>query len=171
MPEGSILALDMETLVRIGIQWINVGILTFFLVRILYNPVKNFMAGRAERIRNDIDSARKSNDDAQKLKAEYEQKLADIRNEKEAMLDEARRAANKEHDKMLFEAQEEVSEMRRRASEEIEIARKNNEEAVKKQIIEGAVVLASKFMEEHFNKDIHNKYIEDALSADWSERK
>ena len=86
MESGSILSFDMGLLINIAIQWFNVLLITVVLVRVLYDPVRNFMKKRAKRIENSMLEARKRGEDAQALRAEYEVKLADIEKEREELL-------------------------------------------------------------------------------------
>jgi len=168
-PTGSILAFDLALIFRIGIQWINIGILAFILVKLLYNPVKNMLADRAERIKSDIESARKNNEESQELKASYKKLIDNIEKERDEILAEARRVAIREHDRMIFEAQEETNSLRKKAADEIEVERKNAADDIKRQIIEISTVMAARFVAVSIDKDTQDKYIAEAL-ADWSER-
>jgi hypothetical protein len=47
VPAGKILDFSPEFLVRTGIQWVNIGLIIFILAKVLYQPVKKFMEGRA----------------------------------------------------------------------------------------------------------------------------
>jgi len=166
---GSILAFDLALIFRIGIQWINIGILAFVLVKFLYNPVKNFMAARADRIRDEIDSANQSAEDARILKARYEELIANIHIKEDEIAKERKRASDKDHEILITEAQKEANEYRRKAYEEIEIERKNAAEDIRKQIIEISTLMAARFVAMSMDKETQDKYIAEAL-ADWSER-
>ncbi|MCL2816666.1 MAG: F0F1 ATP synthase subunit B, partial [Oscillospiraceae bacterium] len=146
-PAGSILAFDKSLLIRLGIQWINIAILTAVLIFILYQPVRKFMSDRADRIRNDIVSARQSNEDAQKLKAEYEAKLANIGRERDDILNKAHRAAVAEHDKILSVAQEEAKHLISNAHDEIKLERDSTNDEIRRQIIEISTLMAARFIE------------------------
>ena len=50
VPEGRVFGLDSQTLISIGIQLFNGSILAVALAFILYNPVKDFMEKRREKI-------------------------------------------------------------------------------------------------------------------------
>ena len=169
VPPGSILSFDKGMLIRLGIQWINIAILTFFLIRILYKPVKKFMEDRAERIRGDIDSARKNNEETQKIKAEYEHKLAEIGKERDEILNKAHRAAVAEHDRVLSAAQEEAKHLISVAHDEIKMERENAADDIRKQIIEISTLMAARFIEISIDHKVQDKYIDEALS-DWSEK-
>ena len=170
IPAGTILSFDRALLVRLCIQWLNVAILTAVMIYILYKPVKKFMADRTERIRGDIESARRNNEETQRIKAEYESKLADIGKEREEILDKARREANNEHDRIVFAAQEEAKHMKTRAEDEIRVERENAADEIRVQIVEISALMASRFIEKAIDHETQVKYINEAL-ADWSGRK
>jgi len=167
---GSILQFDKALLVKIVIQWFNILVLTYVLIRVLYNPVNKFMADRAERIKNEIDSARRNNQDAQARKAEYEMHIANIEKEKEEILSKAHRTAVEEHDQIVFEAQEQAKHLLMMADEEIKIQRENAADEVRRQIIEVSTMMAARFVEVSIDSRTHDKFIDEAL-ADWSELK
>ena len=70
---------------------INIFILFTFMSYLLFNPVRDMLNKRRERIQNDIETAGRNKDDAIALKAEYEAKLRDIDKEAEKILSEARK--------------------------------------------------------------------------------
>ena len=57
IPPGRMFGLDMQTLIQVGPQLLNVGILAFFLSWLLYKPVRAFMAKRSERIAGQLEHA------------------------------------------------------------------------------------------------------------------
>ena len=170
IPPGTILGFDRALLVRLGVQWLNVAILTAVMIYILYNPVKKFMAERTARIKGDIDSARQNNEDSRELRAKYEGLLTNIGKEREEILDKARREANNEHDRIVFAAQEEAKHIKSRAEDEIRIERENAADEIRTQIVEISTLMASRFIEMSIDHNTQDKYINEAL-ADWSGRK
>jgi len=166
---GSVLAFDIEFLIRSGVQWVNVALLAFIMFRLLYKPVTQFLADRAERIGGDIDSARSNNEQAQKIKANYQKMMENIEKEKDGILDAARREAMKKGDQIIFDAQEEAKYLIIKAKDEIKAERENAADDIKKQIIEISTLVASRFVEISVDRHTQDKFIEEAL-ADWSEQ-
>jgi F-type H+-transporting ATPase subunit b len=135
LPEGNVLALNSETVIQGLIQWFNVLLLAAVLIRLLYGPVKKFMADRMERIKNDIDSARLNNEQSVEIKANYQQMLDNIDKEREEILSEAHRLAVKKSDQILFDAQEEAKYLLIKANDEIKMERENAADEIRMQII------------------------------------
>jgi len=167
---GSILQFDKALLVKLVIQWFNILLLTFVLIRVLYNPVMKFMAERTERIKNDIESARLGSREAQERKADYDKLIADIEKEKEEILNKAHRDAVEEHDRLVFDAQEQAKHLLAMADDEIRIHRENESDEIRRQIIEISSMIAARFIEASIDGETHDRYIAEALE-DWSDRK
>jgi len=164
LPAGSILHFDKELLIQIGIQWFNIILLTLLLVYILYKPVKKFMAGRTRRIQGEIEAARSERERAQELKEQYENMLAGIEKEREEILLQAHKKAMERSDQLLFDARRETEAMYTRALAELETERKNQEDEMKKQMIEISILMASRFVEVSIDRETQDRFIDEALS-------
>lgn len=163
---GSILSFDKNLLVTIGIQWINILLLTAVLIFILYKPVKKFMAERTERIKNEIAAARGEREEAFELKEKYERMIAEIEKERDDILLQAHKKAVEKSDQMLFDARSEADAMYERALMDLEVERENVTDEMKKQMIEISMLVASRFVEVSIDRATQDKYIEEAFS-DW----
>ena len=164
MDSGYVIMLDFNTLVSVGIQILNTVVLCFVLSKLLYKPVKNFLAQRQEKIANQIDQAEKKLVDAEKLKAEYESKIKNIEAEKIAILDEARAKANKNSQDIIAEAKNEAAAIRKRASLDIERAEEKAKDEIKNQIVEISSLISSKFISANITDDEKNKMVEETIS-------
>lgn len=169
MPAGSILQFDKALLIKIGIQWFNIILLTVVLVLVLYKPVKKYMSDRAERIKSDIHSARLNNENALELKRKYEKLIDNVEKEREEILSQAHRMAMERSDQILLSARQEAKHMLKKAEDEIEVERENAAEDIKRQIIELSTLMASRFVEVSIDRQTQDRYIEEAL-ADWGEQ-
>ena len=168
MPPGTLVQFDADLLIRIAIQAVNILILTAVLILVLYKPVRKFMHDRAGRIKNDIESARRSNQEAEELRARYQELISNIEKEREEILNQAHRVAVEKSDQILFAAHEEAKYLLTKAESEIKVERENAADDIKMQIIELSTFIASRFVEVSIDRQTQDKYIEEAL-ADWSE--
>jgi F-type H+-transporting ATPase subunit b len=168
LPPGGILDFSAGFLVKIGIQWINIAVITFILIKVLYNPVRKFMADRAERIRNELEAANQTSENAVKLKSNYERLIANIETERESLLSQAHHAAVEKSDRIVFSAREEAKHLIIKAREEIASEKENAAEEIKNQIIELSTFMAGRFVEVSIDKPTQDRYVDEAL-ADWSE--
>lgn len=94
-----------------------IAVFTLFLVasHFLFNPVRDMMQNRQDRIRNELDTAAADMEKARALKEEYEARLKDIDKEAEEILSEARKKALANENKIVSEAKEEASRIIERA--------------------------------------------------------
>lgn len=166
LPEGTILSFDKSLLVNIGIQWLNIILLTVVLVFILYKPVKKFLQGRTERIKAEIDAARKEREEAMELKEQYEQMISSIEKEREEILRQAHKKAVEKSDQMLFDARHEADAMYGRALSELELERKNVMNEMREQMIEISTLMAGRFVEVSIDRATQDRLIDEAF-ADW----
>ena len=170
MPAGSILEFNSAFLIKSAIQWLNIILLTALLVYLLYKPVKNYMRGRAERIANDIESARKNNEKSREDKAHYERLIAKIEDEREEILNQAHRIAVERSDQILLAAREEAKHLLAKAEDEIRMERENETEEIKRQIIELSTLMASRFVEMSMDRKTQEYYLDEVLEnwREWS---
>jgi len=166
LPAGTILEFNKGLLVDIGIMWLNVAILTVILIKILYNPVKKYMAARTQRIQNEIETARRERDEALDLKEKYETLISDIEREREDVLRQAHKKAMEKSDQLLFDARHEAELMYSRALADLELERKNIQDEMKKQMIEISVMMAGHFVEVSIDREAQDRYIDEAFT-DW----
>ena len=70
-------------------QLVNFFVLLFLLRKFLYSPIKEMLDKRAAQINGDLDDAEARREEAEELKAEYEQKLKNARSEAQKIVDNA----------------------------------------------------------------------------------
>ena len=72
-----------------------IAVFSLFLIasHFLFNPVREMMEKRQERIKNELDTAASDMENAKALKEEYEAKLKEVDKEAEEILAEARKKA------------------------------------------------------------------------------
>jgi F-type H+-transporting ATPase subunit b len=94
-----------------------------FLWKFGYPTVKTTMESRADRIRNDLDSAEAAKTEAQSVLADYRSQLADAKGESNRIIEEARNQAEALKRDQEQRLQAELTEMRQRATSEVEAAK------------------------------------------------
>ena len=165
--DSGILNLDKNLLFTMGIQILNVTVLTIILVFLLYKPVKKFLSDRTKRIKGEIDEASGIHEDAVGLKGQYETLLAGIEVEREEILRQTHKKAMEKSDQMLFEARREVEAIYNRAMAELEMERKNAKDDMQQQIIEISHMMASRFVKLTIDQETQDRMIKQAF-ADWN---
>ena len=125
------------------IQILNFIILCAILGRYCYKPIIKILDERANRIKNDLDSAAKSRDDAAKLKESYE-----------AQLSEAQVKANEIVSKAVKEA----------ATKQIERERKDALDDLKSQFAAISCDIAAKIISTNMTPDINDRLINESIA-------
>ena len=146
--------------------WTIINIIIFFvLVRaVLFKPIAKIIKEREELVKGQLDEARRTNEEADELKAHYEETIKTAKDESMQIVRSARERATKEAQQMAIESEERSKRMIEKA--EIE-AKRQKEQAVKEaesQIAALAVAAAAKIINEasseKLDEDIYLKYLD-----------
>ncbi len=155
--------LDMQLLHDALLTLIAVIALFFFASYFFFNPAREFLRKRQEKIKSELEEAKENLDHARALKSEYEQKLHDIDKEAESILSEARRKALDSEAATIAKAKEEASGIIARAGVEAELEKKRVADDVKKEMISVASAIAGKVIGQNMDTEVQSKLVEDTL--------
>jgi len=156
--------LDLQTVFDAAITALNVFVLFVLLSFILFNPVRNMLKKRQDKITSDRENAESNKKEALLLKQEYEEKLKQADKEAEAILSEARKVAMHNEQKIVDEAKEEAARIIARANTEAELEKQKVADEVKQQIIAVASVMASKLVAKSIDESENDALIAETLN-------
>lgn len=162
--DGRLFGLDYQLLFDAAIMAVNIFILFILLSYILFNPVRNMLKKRQDKITSDRENAEKNRAEAQALKLEYEEKLKLADKEAEGILSEARKVAQSNSAKIVDEAKQEAARIIARANTEAELERQKVADEVKQQIIAVAQLMAAKVAAKSISDAEGNALIEETLN-------
>ena len=142
-----------------------IAVFALFLIasHFLFNPVRDMMQNRQNRIKNELDSAAADMEDARALKEEYEAKLKDIDKEAEAILSEARKRALANENKIVSDAKEEAARIIERAGVEAELEKNKAVDEVKREMVVLASLMAGKVVNAAIDTTVQDSLIEETL--------
>lgn len=155
--------LDPQLLHDAVLLAIAVFVMFTFLSYLLFNPAREMLKKREDRVKNDIDSAAKSKEDADALRKEYENKLRLIHQEEDAILSAARKKALENEAKIIEGAKAEAAGIIQRANKQAELEMKKAQDDIKKEIITVASMIAGKMVSEKIDIEIQDSLINDTL--------
>ena len=155
--------LDFQLLHDAGLSIIAVVALFFIASHLLFNPVRELLQNRQNKISNELDSAAKDMADARDLKAQYEAKLKEIDKEAESILSEARKKALANENKIVTEAKEEAARIIERANAEAELEKKKAADEVKREMVVLASLMAGKVVNAAIDTTVQDSLIEETL--------
>lgn len=161
--DGYLFGLDAQLLADTILLAVAVFILFILLSYLLFNPARELLEKRKQKIRDDIDSAEKEKTDALALKAEYDEKLKAADKEVETILSEARKKAKQTESKIIEEAKEEAAAIIKRANQEIELEKKHALDDMKTEMIQIASLMAGKVVSASINTTIQDSLVEETL--------
>ncbi|MBQ4284242.1 MAG: F0F1 ATP synthase subunit B [Lachnospira sp.] len=162
--EGRLFGLDYQLLLDAAITAFNVFILFILLSYILFNPVRDMLKKRQDKIASDIEGAEAAKQDALLMKAEYEDKLKAVEKEAEGILSEARKVAMHNEQKIIDEAKQEAARIIQRANTEAELEKKKCVDDVKREIIVVAKEMAAKLVAKSLDDADCNALIEQTIN-------
>ncbi len=155
--------MDAQLLFDAVVLAVSMFVLFTFLSYMLFEPVRNMLETRRERVVADQESAKLSSDEAAKLRGEYEAKMQGADKEVENILSEARKKAQKQEAKIVAEAKEEANRIMERAQGEIELEKKRAIDEVKQDVISIASMMAEKVVAASIDTTVQNTLVEETL--------
>ncbi len=142
-----------------------IAVFSLFLIasHFLFNPVREMMEKRQERIKNELDTAASDMENAKALKEEYEAKLKEVDKEAEEILAEARKKALANENKIVADAKEEAARILERAGVEAELEKKKAADEVKREMVVLASMMAAKVVNAAIDTTVQDSLVEETL--------
>ena len=138
-------------------QILNFLVLVFVLAKFVYKPVLGIMEERKNKIASDLETAEKAKNDAEAVKAEYAAKLADARQEAQAIIENVRKSAQAAHDKIMADTKVEQEQYVAAQKEIIATEKKKAMDEVRAQVISLSMIAAGKIVEQKLNSEEDKK--------------
>lgn len=154
---------DLQLLADAAITGINIFILFFGLSYLLFNPVRDLLNKRREKIAGELKEAAEKEASAKLLKSEYETKLRQVDKEADEILEMARKKAKAKENEIIEEAKQEAARIIERANKEIDLEKKKVVDDMKNEMVNIASLMASKAIENAMDIQIQSGLIEETL--------
>ena len=138
-------------------QILNFLFLVFVLAKFAYKPLLNIMEERKNKIASDLEAADAAKAEAEAVKSEYAAKLADARQEAQAIVEAARKSAQAAHDKIMAETKAQQDQVVAAAKEAIELEKQKALADVRAQVISLSMLAASKIVEQKLGSEEDKK--------------
>ena len=138
-------------------QILNFLVLVFVLAKFAYKPLLGMMEERKNKIASDLETAEQAKKDAEAVKAEYAAKLADARQEAQAIIDNARKTAQAAHDKIMADTKVEQEQYVNAQKEIIATEKKKAMDEVRAQVISLSMIAAGKIVEQKLGSEEDKK--------------
>lgn len=161
--EPRLFDLDFQLLSDSILTLLAVLALFFLLSYLLFNPAREFLKKRQNKIKDELEDAKSNRDQALSLKQEYELKLREINKEATAILSDTRKKAMVNEASIVAQAKEEAARIIARANTEAELEKKKITDDLKKEMISVASIMAQKIIGTAMNESIQGDLVTDTL--------
>ena len=137
------------------------GLLSMFA----WKPITDALDKREKGIADMIAATHAANDDAKRLLASYERRLAEASDEVRGMLEEARRDAETTRQSIVADARKAAEDEKNRARHEIGLARDDALSQIAEKAGELAVEVAGKFLKEKLGRDDQARLVRESVAS------
>jgi F-type H+-transporting ATPase subunit b len=146
--------------------WSIINFTVFFLLLrwLLYRPVLRLLDARRDEVSDNLARAESARQEAEAGRAEYERRLAQAREEAQAMIRRAQATAERAKDDILSQAQRQSDEMLERAQKAISAEKERALAELRREVADLAVLAASKIIERHLDADEHRRLVDEFVS-------
>lgn len=155
--------LDYQTLFDTAFTMVNVLILYVFLKYVLFIPVRKLLEERKKRLDDQNARAAADTAEAQKLKAEYEQRILEAGREADNILGESRREMIKKEQEVLDDAKTRAADImsaaRSEASKDFEAA----QSSVRDEVKDIASAMAARVTNQKADRPVDDALLNEAL--------
>ncbi len=145
--------------------WSALAVFILFLAMsyFLFNPIKEILKKRQDRIEGDLNSAARDKEEAAELKSQYEDKIRNVEKESEEILSEARKKAVANENRIVAEAKEEASRIISQAREEAKLEKQKAYDEMKTEMIQIASLMAQKVVSASIDTTVQDSLVEETL--------
>ncbi len=159
-----IFGLEPQLLADVLVTALSVFVLFLALSYLLFNPARELLKKRQDKIEADLADSAKEKQDAFALKSEYDAKLKNASADVEEILSEGRKKALKRENDIVDGAKEEAARIIDRANKEIELEKSKAIDEVKQEMVKIASVMAGKIITSNIDETKQSQLIEEALN-------
>jgi F-type H+-transporting ATPase subunit b len=141
------------------------GILLVALARTAWPAILKAVEEREKKIEAQIAAAQKANEDAQRVLADYHQRLAAAKGEAQALVAEGRAAGEKLREEIMAKARLEHEELIGRARREIAAEREKAVADLRREAVELSLAAAGKVIEKNLDTEADRRMVQEYLSS------
>ena len=147
---------------------INILVLYVLMRKFLFKPVLGVIEKRRQLIEGQLEQARKAQEEADALRAQYQNSLASAQEQSRQMIQEARLRSQEESEKIRMQAQQEAGNIVESGRRTVEMEREKTFKELESQIAELAVYTAEKVtaVSQAEHADLYEQFLKEAGSSD-----
>lgn len=138
-------------------------ILWILLARFVFKPISNIIKKREEKISASVNDADKLKEDAEKMLAEYRQKLDEARGEAQVIIEQSKTVGENLKNELVEKAKLESSQMIAGAKQGIERERDKALAQIKESVVDLTLLATERLIGRALKEEDHLKLIEESI--------
>ena len=142
----------------------NLFIQVYLIKRFLFKPINAMLEKRKALADAQIQDAVKAKDEAEAMKAEYEQNMQEAKAKAGEILATAQKSATLQSEEMLRDASQQAAALKAKAESDIAQEKRKAVNEIKDEIGGMAMEIAGKVIERELNEEDHAKLIDEFIS-------
>jgi len=139
------------------------GLTMVLLARLAFPRISAALGKRQKAIEDSIDTAERTREEADRLLAEYRERLKEARAQADEIVQRARQAADTQDQEAKHRGQEVVEEASRRAEREIEVATERAISDIRREVADLTVLATEKVTKKVLTDADQRRLVEEAL--------
>ena len=139
------------------------GITFFVLRRFAFGPIQRLIDQRRDRIREALDEADKARAEARELRELTAQEREQAKADRESLLDESRRQAQKLFQQAREKADDDLRERLAKNQEELEAENRRVQEQIRRDVVELTLLAAEKVTGKTLDADDQRRLIDETI--------
>lgn len=140
--------------------WVTFGFLLLLMGKYAWKPILNAIESRESYVRDTLDKANRTNEEAQVLFENHQKLIANSEKEAQKLLKESRELADKLRDDVLKKARDEANEILKKAMSEIENQKNIAKGELQSLVAELSISIAEKLINEKLDKNKQTQLID-----------
>jgi F-type H+-transporting ATPase subunit b len=138
-------------------------ILWILLARFVFKPISNIIKKREEKISASVNDADKLKEEAEKMLADYRQKLDEARVEAQTIVEQSKTIGENLKNELVEKAKMESSQMITDARKEIERERDKALASIKENVVDLTLLATEKLIGKAMKEEDHLRFIEESI--------
>lgn len=144
-------------------QICNLLIQLLLIKKFLFKPIREILAKRQAKADAEIAEAAKAKEEANAIKSEYEQNMAEAKTKASELLASAQKTATVQSEQIIREANEQAVQIKTKAERDIEQEKRKAVNEIKNEIGSMAMEIAGKVIEREVSAEDHTKLIDEFI--------
>ena len=141
------------------------GVLVVILAKTAWPAILKAVEEREQRIQAQLDAAAKANDEAQRLRAEYQAQVAGAKSQAQEIVASGRQAGEKLREEIVAKGRAEQEELLARARREIQIEKDRALADLRREAVELSIAAATKVIGKNLDTESDRRLVQDYLNS------